>query len=220
MMGAGSRTLLKGLGDLPAMHFGYAAEARIAGIPCRATRVSFVGELGWELRVANTDAPMLFDALRGAGAVPLGHYALDGCRLETGFKHWGHELGPMVTSLEAGLAFTIDWGKDCIGSAALLKQRSEGVRQRLVLMRIVGDALMLHDEPVFEAGRHMGMTTSGGRGPRTGLNLCFAMVETARGETLTQTCARAFIVRVAGQDYPATPLRRAPFDPEGKRMRA
>ncbi|MFA3915429.1 GcvT family protein [Ruegeria hyattellae] len=220
VMGAGSRALLEGLGEVPAIGFGHSTEARIAEVTCRATRLSFVGELGWELRVANKDAAMLFDALRGAGATPLGHYALDGCRIEKGFKHWGHELGPMVTALEAGLAFTIDWGKDFIGSAVLQAQRSEGVHQRLVLMSIMGEALMQHDEPVFEAGRHVGLTTSGGRGPRTGLNLCFAMLDTMPGETLTQTCARAFTVRVAGRDYSATPLRRAPFDPDGKRMRA
>ena len=219
VMGAGSRDLLKAFGELPDISFGHAAGARIAGIDCFATRVSFVGELGWELTVANADAPTLFDALRGVGALPLGHFALDGCRLEKGFKHWGHELGPEVTPLEAGLGFTIDWSKDFIGKAALERQRSEGVKQRLVLMQVEGEALMLHDEPVYEAGRHVGLTTSGARGPRTGLNLCFAMVETALGETLAQTCRRSFSVRVAGRDYPATPLRRPPFDPEGERMR-
>ncbi|MEX0284945.1 MAG: FAD-dependent oxidoreductase [Paracoccaceae bacterium] len=220
VMGAGSRLLLQGLGDLPEMAFGHATMASFAGIPCRATRVSFVGELGWELTVANADAPALFDALHGAGARPLGHYALDACRLEKGFKHWGHELGPEITPLEAGLGFTIDWSKDLVGKAALLKQKDEGVTQRLILLKVEGEALMLHDEPVFEGGVHVGLTTSGGRGPRTGLNLCFAMVSVALGETLAATCEREFTVRVAGQDYSAQPLRRPPFDPSGERMRA
>ncbi|MGI9357490.1 MAG: glycine cleavage T C-terminal barrel domain-containing protein, partial [Rhizobiaceae bacterium] len=193
---------------------------RLAGVLCRATRVSFVGELGWELTVTNADAPALIDALRRAGASPLGHHALDGCRLEKGFKHWGHELGPQVTPLEAGLGFTINWAKEFIAKAALEKQKAEGIYQRLVLMRIDGEALMLHDEPVFEAGRHVGLTTSGARGPRTGLNLCFAMIETEPDETLARTCERGFIVRVAGRDYPAIPLCRPPFDPKGERMRA
>ncbi|MEM9579483.1 MAG: FAD-dependent oxidoreductase [Pseudomonadota bacterium] len=220
VMGAGSRALLQGLGDLPAMGFGHAADARLAGVPCRATRVSFVGELGWELMVANTEAAALFDALRQGGATPLGHFALDGCRLEKGFKHWGHELGPEITPLEAGLGFTIDWTKAFTGKAALEAQRSAGVSKRLVLLQIEGTALMLHDEPVYEAGRHVGLTTSGGRGPRTGLALCFAMLDVAQGETLAETCARPFTVRVAGQDYAARPLRHAPFDPKGERMRA
>ena len=220
VMGAGSRALLQRLGDLPDIAFAQSTMARLAGVMCRATRISYVGELGWELALCNRDAPVLFDALRDAGASPLGHYALDGCRLEKGFAHWGHELGPRVTPLEAGLGFVIDWGKEFIGKAALESQRTQGVRQRLVLMQVEGDALMLHDEPVFEAGQHVGLTTSCARGPRTGLNLCLAMVATKPGETLDETCARRFAIRIAGRDVTARPLRRPPFDPRGERMRA
>ena len=219
-MGAGSRELLGRLGAVPDAAFGHAADAELAGVACRATRLSFVGEPGWELTVANADAPGLFDALRAGGASPLGHFALDGCRLEKGYRHWGHELGPEVTPLEAGLGFTIDWSKEFAGRGALERQNAEGPRRRLVLLGIEGDALMLHDEPVFENGRHVGFTTSGGRGPRTGLNLSFAMVETEPGESAADTCGRAFTVRVAGRDYASTPLTRPPFDPGGERMRA
>ncbi|WP_282170206.1 GcvT family protein [Ruegeria atlantica] len=220
VMGGGSRTLLQGLGSLPKMAVGHAATAEMAGIACRATRVSFVGELGWELTIPNAQAPQLFDTLHKAGARPLGHYAVDACRLEKGFKHWGHELGPKITPLEAGLGFTIDWAKEFQGKAALEQQKSNGLQQRLILLQVHGNALMLHDEPVFEDGIHIGLTTSGGRGPRTGLNMCFAMVAVQPGETLAQTCDRKFTVRVAGQDYLAQPLRRPPFDPSGERMRA
>ncbi len=220
VMGAGSRDLLKSLGELPDIAFGHASGCQIAGVACRATRVSFVGELGWELTVLNAVAPALFEALHRAGAAPLGHFALEGCRIEKGFKHWGHELGPEVTPLEAGLGFTADWSKDFVGKSALKKQKLEGVLRRLILMQIEGEALLLHDEPVFEAGRHVGLTTSGARGPRTGLNLCFAMVRTDRSETLRETCARDFSVRVAGKDYPVKPLRLPPFDPTGERMRS
>jgi 4-methylaminobutanoate oxidase (formaldehyde-forming) len=220
VMGAGSRALLQTLGSLPDAPFGHAVSAELAGIQCRATRVSFVGELGWELTVANADANELFDALRDMGAFPLGHYALDACRLEKGLKHWGHELGPEVTPLEAGLGFTIDWSKSFQGKSALEQQKVQGVVQRLILLQVQGNALMLHDEPVFEDGLHVGLTTSGGRGPRTGLNLCFAMISVQVGETQAQTCTRRFTIRVAGQDFAANPLRRPPFDPSGERMRA
>ncbi len=102
----------------------------------------------------------------------------------------------------------------------MLTQRSEGLRQRLVLMKIDGNALMLHDEPIYEGDTHVGLLTSGAKGPRTGLRLAFGLVSVEPGESLAQTCTRKFRVRVAGRDYTATPLRRAPFDPEGKRMRA
>ena len=130
VMGAGSRAMLQALGSLPGAPYGHAVSAELAGIPCRATRVSFVGELGWELTVANAQAGSLFDALRFAGASPLGHYALDACRLEKGFKHWGHELGPDVTPLEAGLGITIDWSKEFLGkSSACNSRKRKAVRQ-------------------------------------------------------------------------------------------
>lgn len=220
VMGAGSRALLRGLGDLPDCAFGHAGSARIGGVACRATRISFVGELGWELTVAIGDAPRLFDALAGGGGQPLGHFALDGCRLEKGFCHWGHELGPTVTPLEAGLGFTIDWTKQFQGKAVLERQRAGGLRHRLVLMRVAGAPLLLHDEPVFERGRCIGLTTSGGRGPRTGLDLCFARIGIEPGETPDDTCGRTLTLRVAGRDHAAKPLRRPPFDPAGERMRA
>ena len=220
IMGAGSRELLNSLGSLPEVAFGHSIVAEISGVDCRATRVSYVGELGWEITVPNANAPALFDSLLEAGAKPLGHLALDGCRMEKGFKHWGHELGPEITPLEAGLGFTIDWEKDFVGKSKLEAQKNDGVIKRLVLLEVLGDALMLHDEPVFEAGHHVGFTTSGARGPRTGLNLCFALIDTKLGEVQADTCNRQFSVRVAGRDFATRPLLHPPFDPSGKRMRS
>ena len=220
VMGAGSRDLLRRLAqEWPDLAFGHAGEARLCGLRCRMTRISFVGESGWEISIGNDEAPALFAALREAGAAPMGHYALDACRIEKGFKHWGHDLGPDITPLEAGLAFTCDWSKDFTGKAALLEQREAGLRRRLVLFEVLGDALMLHDEPILEDGVFVGLTTSGARGPRTGLNLAFGMVAVQPGESLDQTCARAFEIRVAGKTYKARALRHPPFDPKGERMR-
>ncbi len=221
VMGAGSRDLITGLsGSAPNIAFGHSAQAVVAGQRCNLTRVSFVGELGYELTVTNDCAGSVFDALIAAGARPLGHYALDGCRIEKGFKHWGHDIGPEITPLEAGLGFTIDWTKDSLGKTVLEAQRALGVRQRLILMQIQGNPLMLHDEPIFHGDTFVGLTTSGAIGPRTGLTLAFGLVEVAAGETLAETLARRFTVRVAGQSYPATPLRQPPFDPQSERMRA
>ncbi|MEX0281213.1 MAG: FAD-dependent oxidoreductase [Arenibacterium sp.] len=198
---------------------GQVRDVLFEGERARATRISFVGEYGWEVMLPNSIASRVFEKLLRQGAKPLGHFALDGCRLEKGFKHWGHDLDATITPLEAGLSFTIDWSKDFVGKAALESQRAEGSRRRLILMQIEGDALMLHDEPVFEGKVHVGFTTSGARGPRTGLNLCLAMVQVRPRETLAETCARNFTVRVAGKDYAAKPLRHAPFDPSNERMR-
>ena len=221
VMGAGSRDLICGLAEAPPdIDVSHCGESMLAGVPCRLTRVSFVGELGFEVNVAANQAGTVFDALAGAGTTPMGHYALDGCRIEKGFKHWGHDLGPGITPLEAGLGFKISWEREFTGRTVLLGQRAEGVRQRLVLMHVATGALMLHDEPIYEDNAHVGLTTSGAVGPRTGLNLAFGLVSTAPGETLDETCARSFQLRVAGREYAARPLRHAPFDPEGTRMHA
>ena len=221
VMGKSSRALLQALAtNWTEIPFGHATDVTIAGVDCRITRVSFVGELGWEVTVDTAQSCAVFDALFAAGAKPLGHYSLDACRIEKGFKHWGHELGPETTPLEVGLGFTIDWKKEFLGKAALEKQRTKGVSRKLVLFQIEGNALMLNDEPIYEGDTHVGLTTSGAIGARTGLNLAFGMISQAPGETIEKTCARQFWVRVAGKDYSAVALRRPPFDPKGERMRA
>lgn len=222
VMGAGSRDLLAGLSpdvwqDFP---FATAREVTVADHPACATRVSFVGELGWEISVPVATAKAVFDALHGAGAKPLGHYALDGCRIEKGFRHWGHDLGPEITPLEAGLGFTVDWGKDFLGKPALERQRADGLTRRLHLMEIEGRPLVLHDEPIREGDRVVGLTTSGARGARTRRGLALGLIAIAPGERVADTAARAFEIEIAGRLYPARVLERPPFDPRGERMKA
>ncbi len=199
--------------------FSTARNVTVAGVSCRATRVSFVGELGWELSIAAASGGQVFDALFAAGARPLGHYALDACRIEKGFKHWGHDLGPEISPLEAGLGFAVDWSKDFLGKPALEAQRRDGLTRRMVLLQVEGAPLILHDEPVREAGRVVGLTSSGGRGARTGLTLALALIGIAPGETFAQTAEREFGIEVAGKMHPAHALRAVPFDPKGERMR-
>ncbi|WP_338551212.1 GcvT family protein [Roseovarius phycicola] len=214
VMGAGSRRLLAHVSDADWQGFGFgtAREVLVSGAPCLATRLSFVGELGWELSIPSGKAGQVFDALIVAGAKPMGHYALDGCRIEKGFKHWGHDIGPDVTPLEAGLDFTIDWSKDFTGKTALETQKAHGVAQQLALFQVEGSPLLLHDEPIWSGGCVVGLTTSGGRGPRTGLDLCFGMIE--------RTAEGPFEIEVANLRFTAKRLRRPPYDPDGKRMRA
>jgi 4-methylaminobutanoate oxidase (formaldehyde-forming) len=220
VMGAAARKVLAALSsdDWENFPFGTARDVTIAGVTCLATRISYVGELGWELTIANDQAGAAFDALIAQGAKPMGHYALDGCRIEKGFRHWGHDLGPETTPLEAGLGFTIDWSKDFRGKPALEHQRQQGLARRLVLLGIEGQPLIVHDEPVFEHGKVVGLTTSGARGVRTGLTLALALVHVAPGETAAETAARALSVDVAAERYPAAVLPRPPYDPALKRM--
>jgi 4-methylaminobutanoate oxidase (formaldehyde-forming) len=220
VMGAASRGVLAALSpdDWRDFPFSTAREVTISGIRCLATRISYVGELGWELTIANEDAAKVFDALVAQGARPMGHYALNGCRIEKGYRHWGHDLGPEITPLEAGLGFTIDWSKDFRGKAALAAQKQQGITQRLVLLSLQGNPLIVHDEPVLENGQVVGLTTSGAKGARTGLTLALALVRVAPGETPAQTAARSFEVDVAGERCAAAVLARPPHDPRGERM--
>ncbi len=231
LMGADSRRILQSIcSNWQEVDFSTATNLQIATVSCRATRLSFVGELGWELRVANADATVLFDKLTRCGVQPMGHYALESCRIEKGYRHWGHDIAPDVTPFEAGLAFTIDWHKEFVGKQALLKQKypepdnltknHTAMTRRLMLLQIEGDALMLHDEPVFENNRYAGLTPSGTKGVRTRLTLAFAMINITAGETLQQSSGRKFQVEVAGRRYNAVPLQRVPFDPDNLRMHA
>lgn len=221
VMGAGSRALLKTVStdDWDDFPFSTVKTVTVAGQTAMATRVSFVGELGWELSVPADQGGPVYDALYAGGARPLGHFALDGCRIEKGFKHWGHDLGPEISPLEAGLGFAVDWSKDFLGKAALAKQKSVGLTRRQVMFDLPSHPLVLHDEPIWEQGRVVGMTTSGARGVRTGKTLALGLIEIATGEKRTETAERVFEIEIAGKRHAAHVLLRPPFDPKGERMR-
>lgn len=222
VMGPNSRRLLQSLSienweDFP---FSTSRNVTLADMAANATRISFVGELGWEISVPADQVEALFDALRAGGAGLLGTYAFDGCRLEKGFKHWGHDLGPDISPLEAGIGFVVSWKKPAfLGREALLKKKENGLKRRQILLEVAGDPLLLHDEPVWESGTCVGLTSSGAKGPRTGKNLCFANVAIAPGETLKETQARQFEIEVAGKRYCATSVSRAAYDPSMSRMK-
>ncbi|MEM7293377.1 MAG: FAD-dependent oxidoreductase, partial [Pseudomonadota bacterium] len=158
--------------------FSTTRKIEIDGTELRATRVSFSGELGWELHIDAADAPKVMDHLVDAGdAFELqfaGHLALLACSIEKGFRHWGHEMGPDETPLEAGLGFTIDWDKPegFIGLDALREQRSRGLDKHLLMFEVSGThPVLTHDEPIRCEGELVGSTTSGARGFRTGKTL-------------------------------------------------
>ncbi|MFK7754392.1 MAG: FAD-dependent oxidoreductase [Sedimentitalea sp.] len=222
VMGAGARHVLASVSDSDWFDFAFSTcrDVRIQGHVVRATRISFVGELGWELTIPKAQAEAVFDALHRAGGAPLGHCALESCRVEKGFKHWGHDIGPQITPLEAGLGFTIGWDTEFLGKAALLAQKAAGISRRLVLFELPDNPLILHDEPIWEAGRVIGLTTSGARGARTGKTLAFGLINIANGGQLSQICERDFEIEVAGKRYRAIPLRHAPYDPKNERMKA
>lgn len=231
IMGPRSRALLATLGardvDNEAFPFSTSRLVEIGPAIVRATRVSFVGELGWELYVPSEHATSVYRAVLAAGE-PLGlahagHLALDCCRIEKSFKHWGHDIGQWDTPLEAGLSFAVAWDKPqvFIGRDALLRQRDAGVSRRLTSFAIEGaHPLLLHEEPIYRDGRLVGRTTSGGRGFRTGLSLTMGYVEIAPGESRRDMQQERYEIGIAGERFDLRPLMRAAYDPVGATMRS
>ncbi len=226
LMGPAARDVLAGLtgDDLSNEAFPLATSRQIqlGHTHVRAARLSYVGELGWELYIRAAEAAQVMKLLAAADLPALGLFAIDSCRMEKGYRHWGHDLGPEDTPLEAGLGFTVAWEKPggFTGLEALQRQKSEGVERRILLFEAGPAPLLLHEEPVLRGGEYVGRTTSGARGFRTGTNLCFANVAVPRGEPLSETLNAAYEIIVAGERHPLTPLAKPPFDASGERLKA
>ena len=163
VMGPRSRDLLQQVtpDDLSndGFPFGTSRTIDLGHATARATRISYVGELGWELYVPADVAAHVFDVLCDAGAPYglrlAGYHALDSLRMEKAYRHWGHDIGPDDTALEAGLGFAVAWDKPggFTGREALERQRAQGVRRRLVQLAVDDrDVVLLHNEPVLRDG--------------------------------------------------------------------
>ena len=164
----------------------------------------------------------LVEAGDAHGLSQAGLFVLESCRIEKGFRHWGHDIGPDSTPLEAGLSFAVAWDKPggFIGRDALLRRREAGVERRLMMFAVEdAQALLLHEEPIYRDGDLVGRTTSGGRGFRTGLSLSMGYVGCARGETLRALLDGSYEIGLGRQRLPLRPLQLAPYDPGGARMR-
>ncbi len=232
VMGPRSRDVLQRVfahaWNTDAFPFGHFRRGSIGGLPVIALRRSYAGELGFELYMRADDAPQVYDIVSGAGQrfgiSHLGMLALDGCRLEKGFGHWSHEWGSDVTPVEANIEFAVSKSKTgYLGFDAIKKQRAGGVSQRLLLLEILlqtsARPLMLHDELVMCGDEIVGLTTSGGVGPRTGRVLSFAIVKCDPTESCEVVCSKAYQVNVAGELFETRVLTDAPYDPDGMRMR-
>lgn len=224
VMGPRSRELLSRLTDAPleseAFPFGTAQTIVIDGVPVLAIRVSFVGELGWELYPAWESAATLHAAICEAG-VDLGlrhagYHALDTLRAEKGYRHWPFDIGPTETPLHTGLGFTVGWGKgDFTGRDALLALRGAPRRRRLAHIRLTDpEPLLRHGESVLDRGRIIGNVTSGAYGHHLGAAVGLAMIE---AEDLPAGPVR---VDIAGALAPAELSPRPFYDPDDLRLRS
>jgi 4-methylaminobutanoate oxidase (formaldehyde-forming) len=199
----------------------HARSIRAASADVWAQRVTYVGELGWELYVAPDRAGALWDALveagRPHGLRPTGYKALDSLRLEKGYRYWSADMTPADNPYEAGLGFCVRLGKgEFIGREALARAKAEGVTRRLATVTIDPAPTIYGGEAVWKDGRVLGRLRSGGYGHTVGRNigLVYLPVDLARA------AGTPLEVEVFGERVPAEVAPDVLYDPAGARIRA
>jgi len=235
VMGPNSRDLLRGLAphtdwSAEAFPFGTMQAIEIGYAKLQAGRVSYVGELGWELYIPTELAAYVYDrVVEAGGAFGLRHagvHAMNACRIEKGFRHWGHDIADEDTPLEAGLGFAVAWDKDggFIGREALLRQKEAGLRpKRMIQLRLEDESddapLLYHEEPIRRDGEIVGSVTSGAWGHRVGASLGMGYVHCEDGVTKDWLESGRWEVEVAYQAHPVR-VQFAPwYDPKAARMK-
>lgn len=210
-----------------AFPFGHVREIDIAGAPVRALRVTYVGELGWELHAPIGDLGRIYDALMAAGAPhglkPVGYRALESLRLEKGYRAWGSDITPNDTPDEAGLGWAVKLGKqvDFLGRKALEAVKGQALKKRLVGFTVDDPSVvLLGRETILRDGVAVGYLTSGGYGYTVGKNIGYGYVKHAEGVTDDFLRSGTYELVVAMDKAPAT-LHLAPlYDPKMARIKA
>jgi 4-methylaminobutanoate oxidase (formaldehyde-forming) len=233
LMGPHARALLAEVSgaDLAneAFPFGSSQEIEIGCAIVRASRITYVGELGWELYLPADFALHVFEQLMEAGpahGLKLGGFhAINACRTEKGYRHWGHDIGIEDTPAEAGLSFTCAWDKPggFIGRDAARRQYDAGMPppKRLLQFRLdEPDALLFHEEPVFTDGRAVGLITSGMYGHRVNASLGMGYVNLAQPITAELLRGMRFEVGVGDRRVRAEARLGAWYDPKNERIKA
>jgi len=193
--------------------------AVVAGRPCLLARVSFSGELGWEIHAENEHIPALYEAVIGAGAKPFGMWALNSLRLEKGYRTWKGDLSTDYSVLQSGLERFVKWDKpDFVGKAAMEVERQQGISKRFTTLVI--DAPEEFDAPymatIWKDGEIVGEVTSGGWGYRVGKSIALGMV---KPELATE--GTALEIDIFGTRFAATVQADAPlWDRDNERLRA
>jgi heterotetrameric sarcosine oxidase gamma subunit len=232
VMGPNSRALLQSLAedDLgnQTFPFGASREITLGKVRLRATRISYMGELGWELYVPSEFAAGLFDTLltKGTphGLVLCGMHAMDSLRIEKAYRHWGHDITDEDTPLEAGLGFAValDKNPDFIGRAALLKQKAEGKLTKRLLQFALEDPepLLYHNEPIYRDGRIVGYTSSANYGHHLGRAIALGYVRDAGGIDADYVASGKWEIEVGLTRHAAKASLRPLYDPTSAKMRA
>lgn len=222
--GPKSRDTLSGLTEADLTNDGFkwltGQEISVAGIPLRALRVNYVGELGWELHCPMDRLVELYHAIWAAGEAhgiaDVGAYAVNALRMEKAYKGWGTELTNEITMIEADMERFVKYEKDSfMGKAATLQRKQDGIALKCVYCELDADDSDAHGgEPVLDGDKVIGITTSGGYGYTVGKSLLFAYVEPEYAEP-----GKTFTVDILADARTATVLAGPVWDPAAERSR-
>ena len=234
VMGPKSRALLQPLTDTDlsnaAFPFGTAKEIELGMGLARAHRITYVGELGWELYVSSDMARLVFDTILRAGA---GHglklaglHALNSLRIEKAYRHFGHDITDEDHVLEAGMGFAVKLDKargkfgDFIGREAVLRAKERGLKSRLLQFKLTDpEPLVYHNEPIWAGKRIVGQVRSGAYGHTLGGSIAMGYITCEPSETAADVAGRSYEIEIAGDRFPATASARPMYDPKGERFR-
>ena len=207
--------------------FGTAQEIEIGMAVARAHRVTYVGELGWEIYVSTDMCAHVFETIVAAGAeigVTLcGMHMMDTCRMEKGFRHFGHDITSEDHVLEAGLGFAVKTDKPAfIGRDAVLRKREAGLSRRLVQFKLTDpEPLLYHNEPILRDGAFVGYLSSGGYGHHLGAAIGMGYVPCAQpGEPVAEMLASTYEIDIMGTRVEAEAQLKPFYDPKGDRAKA
>ena len=193
--------------------------ATVAGQPAYLIRVSFAGELGWEVHGLNEHMPAIYDAIRDAGTTPFGMYALNSLRLEKGYRAWKGDLSTDYSLLEGGLErfVKLDKPQDFPGKAAIQNEKQQGVKKSFVTLKVdAADADAPYMSCIYHGDQIVGETTSGGWGYRVNASIALGMVKAELAKPGTE-----LTVEIYGQKCRAVVQEDQPmWDPNNERLRA
>jgi glycine cleavage system aminomethyltransferase T len=235
VMGPRSRDLLQTLSGADLSNerhpFGHSREIEIGYARVRASRITYVGELGWELYLPAEHCLDVYEQLLAAGA-PLGlkhagYHAMGACRVEKGYKHWSHDIGDEDSPLESGLGFTVAWDKPggFTGRDALLAQKAAGPLKRRLVQVMLDDAsdsaaLLYHEEPIVRDGAIVGSIRSGAWGHRLGRSIGMGYVSCDEGVTAEWLASGRWEVEVACRRHACRVQTQPWYDPRNERIRS
>jgi len=204
--------------------FGTAQEIELGMGLARVHRVTYVGELGWEIYMPSDTAGHMFETLHEAGqdmGLKLcGMHMMDTCRIEKGFRHFGHDITSEDHVLEAGLGFAVKTDKpNFIGRDAVLAKRETGLEQRLVQFKLTdAEPLLYHNEPILRNGENVGYLSSGGYGHHVGAAIGMGYVP-CKGESVAELLASSFEIDVMGTRVKAEAKLKPFYDPKSERVK-